>query len=1717
MLLATLLNGQTMFGPQRVIVYNEADGATSVHAADLDGDGYLDILASSVLNNKIAWYKNLGAGNFGTQQIITTANGVRSVYAADLDGDGDIDVLAASFNDSKIAWYANDGYGNFGAQQIISFAANGPRSVYAADLDGDGDIDVLSASELDNKIAWYPNNGTGIFGIQQIISTAAYGAKAVYAADLDGDGDIDVLSASANDNKIAYYKNNGTGNFGIQLFISNNAIGASAVYVADLNGDGHVDVLSAAEDNNTIAWYANTTTGFFGLEQIISTTANGARSVFAADLDGDGDIDVLSALYDANKIVWYENNGTGNFGDEQIITATANGANAVYAADLNNNGSIDVLWTSYLVSEIAWSENDGIGNFNLQPIISANAMNPTSVFAADIDGDGDIDVLSASFTDNKIAWYENDGVGNFIDQHVITSFATNAYSVYAADLDGDGDIDVLSAGANLIAWYQNDGTGNFGAQLIISTAVNLARSVYAADINGDGYIDVLSASASDDKIAWYPNDGLGNFGLQQIISTEADGAKCVYAADLDGDGDVDVLSAYHSNYSRIAWYENDGLGNFGPQQIISNAVPGANSVYAADLDKDGAIDVLSASSNNSAFNYIAWYKNDGLGNFGPQQIISSNVLGARAVYAADLDSDGDIDVLSAAYSPTLNADIAWYQNDGAGNFGSQQIISTSPCNAYSVYAADLDGDGDLDVITAPIAENKVVWYENLLAFSLYITINNPPCIGASNGSVLVNALGSVFLLPPYSYSWTSDNGTSGSGTTTNEVFTLDNLSTGTYNITVTNNAGAVAEAAIALNTVLGNVFEITDITTTNTSIGLPNGVIQLTLEGGETPYIISWAGVSSGSFSNNNQVFTISNLYAGSYNIQITDAEGNVLTKTVLLLDETTPQNTCLTPMDIVILNDVSGSVDVIEYEEAKLFFTNIINSLNIGTTDTQSRVAIVEWSGNGEQQVQIAMTGSLPSLQNYTSFTRAFSGGTNPNEALNFGYNYLQNLARPFAAKVLILSTDGAPGQVSNSLVALAETYKAQGYIIVSIAFDEAYTHTPTHNILTQTASIPLLAPGAPAYSQLSPNLANNIVNLYICPADPGSSNTYYFYRDGIIDITDYTINGFCPNPTGVTIHYTITAQQQLSLPAGTPITFYYNNPALFGAMPILTTFIPCAIPAGSSETFSTYLPITSPAQVFAVLNDNGSQTPPFILPTTNIPEHVYSNNIDNIAICTNPLPTLAATLLANTPTPVCGNTALFTLSVCNIGPADAQSVSIAPQMPAGFVLLHQNANLNGCAQAAGVANTYHIPAGCCVTLTLQYNVSGAAIGFYPHQQVALSGPSGQEYIHFNGINTSVDDLTITGIPDCPSDLLTFKKSTNLTQTCHDSFVTYAFTIHNQTNLPLQNLTFYDPLPAPAIWAAEPYLPNGLSIGQTNITGLSIAQFTIAQVPPNTVATFFLDAYLGDWPQNDNLPNTATLSGLPAFVNGNGNPLNAYAQTVSVIIPPDIVIHTPNAVTHCQSANLSASLANAYNPQWLSTGDGFFTHPNSLQTTYIPGVQDLLNGTADIYLNAQNQCGDGDALVQLHFAQAPLCNDNDCNTDDILNPDTCQCEYLTITPPNCDDNNPLTTDVYNPDDCQCQHPPTGYVLLPNAFSPNADGENDLFKAVYNFPISQFYIAVYNRWGQRVFETSDIEQGWNGMLNQSPLPMGVYTWYAIYRFQTHTHDNHISGNVTLIR
>jgi hypothetical protein len=712
----------------------------------VDGDGDTDILSASADDNTIAWLENDGSQNFTVHTITASAKNAKDVYAADIDGDGDTDVLSASKNDNTVAWYENDGSAdpNFTVRTITT-SAGGANGVYAADVDGDGDTDILSSAAIDSEIAWYENDGSSDPSFTpRTITISAASARDVHAADVDGDGDVDVLSAANNSDTVEWYENDGAADPGFTTRVIPNGIDdAQSIYTADVDGDNDTDILTASGGDDRIDWYENDGNADpIFTSRNIATGPNFPESVYVADVDGDNDTDVLSASEFDNTINWYENDGSTDPGfTTREITSSALGAQSVYAADVDGDNNIDVLSASDEDNKVAWYENDGATD----PSFTTRRFTPPStadgaesVSAADVDGDDDTDILSASSNDDKVVWYENDGsTPPSFTPRTVTASGGGPQSVVGADIDGDGDTDLLSASLSddRIYWYENDGATNPSfTTRTVATSVSSAQSVYVADIDGDGDTDVLSASSGDSEIDWYENDGNADPSFTpRNITGSATTAQSVYAADVDGDGDTDVLSASQDD-NTIAWYENDGAPN--PSFTVRNITTGAStaqSVYAADVDGDGDTDVLSASSGDGE---IDWYENDGNADpsFTPRNI-TTEALGAQSVYATDLNGDNNIDILSASSGDNK---IAWYENNGGADPSfTLQTITTQAIGAQAVYAADVDGDPTPDVLSASTTDDKIAWYRNTIETTSTrpdITLSNPDNLPAPGES-----------------------------------------------------------------------------------------------------------------------------------------------------------------------------------------------------------------------------------------------------------------------------------------------------------------------------------------------------------------------------------------------------------------------------------------------------------------------------------------------------------------------------------------------------------------------------------------------------------------------------------------------------------------------------------------------------------------------------------------------------------------------------------------------------------------------------------------------------------------------------------------------------------------------------------------------------------------------------------------------------------------------
>jgi len=444
-------------------ISDSAHEARSVSAADIDGDGDMDVLAG---HNNIAWYENDGSESFTTHTISTSA--ASSIYAVDLDGDGDMDVVGSS--DGSVAWYENDGSGNFATHTICNhYWHRGFTSVYALDVDKDEDMDVVTASSSpNNKIMWYENDGSQYFN-HHVISDSVRDARFVSAGDVDGDGYMDVISGHK---KISWYDYDGSNSF-IDHTVSTS--GSKSVHAIDVNGDGYMDVVAAKRPG--IQWHENDGSQRFTTHIITSNKKYGNFS-YAVDLDQDGDTDVLSAGDD--NITYHQNDGSESFTKLTIATARKSDFQSIYAADVDSDGDLDVLSAALSDSKISWYEINYPPVANDTAITTSEDRDYTGLLPAfDSDGDGLTYSIIIGPANGRSTVSDN-AVGTFSYRPVedYTGLDSLTFSV----TDG-----VLSDSATVLITLTavNDAPLAFVATVKTDEDIDYDGSVFASDIDND--------------------------------------------------------------------------------------------------------------------------------------------------------------------------------------------------------------------------------------------------------------------------------------------------------------------------------------------------------------------------------------------------------------------------------------------------------------------------------------------------------------------------------------------------------------------------------------------------------------------------------------------------------------------------------------------------------------------------------------------------------------------------------------------------------------------------------------------------------------------------------------------------------------------------------------------------------------------------------------------------------------------------------------------------------------------------------------------------------------------------------------------------------------------------------------------------------------------------------------------------------------------------------
>ncbi len=340
------------------------------------------------------------------------------------------------------------------------------------------------------------------------------------------------------------------------------------------------------------------------------------------------------------------------------------------------------------------------------------------VTLADLDADGLPDIVACDMVRYRVVWIRQTARGVFTEVPAGERIDAPAHAT-VVDFDRDGDLDILVASLGVlfpsnarvgsVVVLENLGGERFANRVLVRDIARVS-DVRAGDLDGDGDLDLAVAQFGYDQgeTRWMRNDG--NWQFHSTILQSLSGPINVEIVDIDRDGDLDIASLVSQEWEEVYAFVNDGRGRFESRLIwgSTNDDFGSSWLTATDLDKDGDVDFLY--SNGDAFDYapagsrpwhgVQWIENRGSLRFAVHRI--ADFSGASSPQAADLDSDGDLDVVvSSAYNrwddPAARS-LAWLENDGRMRF-TMHDAAASPTHLITLAAGDIDGDGRVDLVT----------------------------------------------------------------------------------------------------------------------------------------------------------------------------------------------------------------------------------------------------------------------------------------------------------------------------------------------------------------------------------------------------------------------------------------------------------------------------------------------------------------------------------------------------------------------------------------------------------------------------------------------------------------------------------------------------------------------------------------------------------------------------------------------------------------------------------------------------------------------------------------------------------------------------------------------------------------------------------------------------------------------------------------------------------
>jgi len=558
-------------------------GATDVAVADLNADGWLDLVFANGAGDESFIYYGGKKGYSEKRLIELPTISTEAVGVGDVNNDSFLDIVFANGKGDISFAYLNEG-GSFSPEHRLTFETRAAKDIVTEDFNKDGFADVFFTNHqfsltgnpnlanrlIDSYLYYGSREGFLEKNRKSIQTIGAWGAN---AADLNKDGWVDLLVCNFQE----YYS------YEVPSFIYWNSLegfsltrrtclyehGAQGNAIADFDGDGNLDILitsmmgGSRGDYDPCYLYFGNNKGNYSVNNRIELPGREAYEQAFADLDDDGQVDILllnrgEVTRKANEL-WIYWNERNKFDPWRITGLPSYSGLGVEVADLDRNGYLDIIVSNGLASSknergdplpgsfVYWGETQGwpVTERTTLPIVATRA-----VAVADMNNDSFLDLVFGQQGEwgNASIFYGN-GTRVFTEDRRVRIKGSNGTGTPGvADLNKDGLLDIAFAHDKNVMIYYQQKDKTFPKEKSTTIPVQ-AKTMNVADVNGDGWLDLICPFyKGNGRRSWYSTVLLGSpdgYRLENSIKLPTDGGTGSIVSDFNRDGYQDIFFFCH--------------------------------------------------------------------------------------------------------------------------------------------------------------------------------------------------------------------------------------------------------------------------------------------------------------------------------------------------------------------------------------------------------------------------------------------------------------------------------------------------------------------------------------------------------------------------------------------------------------------------------------------------------------------------------------------------------------------------------------------------------------------------------------------------------------------------------------------------------------------------------------------------------------------------------------------------------------------------------------------------------------------------------------------------------------------------------------------------------------------------------------------------------------------------------------------------------------------